>query len=124
MVMLARSWLVLSPEGYGWDCYRHYESCLAGSVPVINRPRYQRPLFLQDGLHCFYYNPAEPRLSDLLVRLLADKNILVRMAESARQHVLAHHTRAAVARYVANEVAAILPLAARSRRSQRLEAEA
>jgi hypothetical protein len=105
MMALAKSWLVLSPEGYGWDCYRHYEACLAGSVPVINLPRYQRALYLQDGVHCFYYNPAENSLAELLRALLADKNRLLCMAEAGRQYVLSHHTRASVARYMLDVLA-------------------
>jgi glycosyltransferase involved in cell wall biosynthesis len=105
MEALARSWLVLSPEGYGWDCYRHYEACIAGSVPVINRPSYRRHLFLQDGQHCFYYDPGQGSLAELLHAVLADKGRLMRMAEAGRQHVLVNHTRSAVARYVLREIA-------------------
>ena len=104
MAALARSWLVLSPEGYGWDCYRHYEACLAGSVPVINRPRYRRRLYLEDGVHCFYYDAERGSLAGQLLALLVDKSRLVRMAEAARQHVLANQTRSAVARYMLKEI--------------------
>jgi hypothetical protein len=105
MAALARSWLVLSPEGYGWDCYRHYEACLAGSVPVINYPSYRRHLYLQHGVHCFYYAPGDGSLGELLVAVLANKERLLRMAEAARQHVLANYTRSAVARYILREIA-------------------
>jgi hypothetical protein len=105
MDALARAWLVLSPEGYGWDCYRHYEACLAGSVPLINRPTYRRPLFLQDRVHCFYYYPTEGALVELLLAALANKDKLMRMAEAGRRHVLANHTRSAVARYMLREIA-------------------
>ena|SRR5215471_17639577 len=105
LTALARAWLVLSPEGYGWDCYRHYEACLAGSVPVINRPSYRRPLFLQHGVHCFYYSPGSGSLVELLLAALANKDRLVRMAEAGRRRVLANHTRSAVARYMLQEIA-------------------
>lgn len=105
MAALARSWLVLSPEGHGWDCYRHYEASLAGSVPVINRPCYRRHFYLQEGVHCFYYDPGEDSLCDLLPALLAGKRRLMRMAEVGRQQVLANHTRSALARYMMREVA-------------------
>ncbi len=104
MAALARSWLVLSPEGHGWDCYRHYEACLAGSVPVISRPRYHRRLYLEDGVHCFYYDADRASLADQLRALLVDKGRLVRMAEAGRRHVLANHTRSAVARYMLKEI--------------------
>ena len=106
MAALARSWLVLSPEGLGWDCYRHYEACLAGSVPVINHPRYRRPLFLQHTVHCFYYDLSQSSLAELLLTALANKDMLMRMAEAGRQHVLANHTRSAVARYMLRQIGA------------------
>src|SRR5262249_12475819 len=43
---MARAWLTWSPEGFGWDCGRHYEAAAFYSIPVINHPtivRY-RPL--------------------------------------------------------------------------------
>jgi hypothetical protein len=104
MASLARSWLVLSPEGFGWDCYRHYEACLAGAVPVINRPRYRRPLYLQEGVHCFYYDVFREALEDRLLSFITDKARLQQMAEDGRKHVLANHTRSAVARYMLNEI--------------------
>jgi hypothetical protein len=105
MEALARSWLVLSPEGYGWDCYRHYEACLAGSVPVINRPSFPRSLYLEDGVHCIYYDPGIGALGDRLVEALRDKARLRAMADAGRKHVLENHTRSAVARYILAEVA-------------------
>jgi glycosyl transferase family 1 len=105
MAALSRAWIVLSPEGEGWDCYRHYESCLAGSVPMINRPRYQRRLYLEDGKQCFYYDADRDTVAERIVALLADKARLTAMAEEGRRTVLANHTRAAVARYILDELA-------------------
>jgi Glycosyl transferases group 1 len=106
MEMLSRSWLVLSPEGLGWDCYRHYEACLAGSVPLINRPRFQRRLYLEEGAHCFYYDADRDCLAARILELLADKPRLRRMSEEGRRYVLGNHTRSAVGRYMLNEIAA------------------
>jgi glycosyl transferase family 1 len=100
MDALANSWLVLSPEGYGWDCYRHYEACLAGSVPLINRPAYRRRIYLKDGLHCFYYDAEAECLVARVPALLSNKERLAAMGEEGRRHVLRNHTRAAVARYI------------------------
>ena len=46
MERCAKARLVWSPEGYGKECFRHYEAALCGSVPVISRaPRIlHRPL--------------------------------------------------------------------------------
>jgi glycosyltransferase involved in cell wall biosynthesis len=107
MEALSRAWIVLSPEGEGWDCYRHYEACLAGAVPLINRPRYQRRLYLEDGTHCFYYDADRDSVAERVVALLADKPRLSGMAEEGRRYVLANHTRPAVARYILSEIAAL-----------------
>jgi glycosyltransferase involved in cell wall biosynthesis len=107
MEALSRAWIVLSPEGEGWDCYRHYESCLAGSVPLINRASYKRHLYLEDGKHCFYYDADRDSVAERVVALLADKPRLSGMAEEGRRYVLANHTRPAVARYILNELAAL-----------------
>jgi hypothetical protein len=104
MEALGRSWLVLSPEGYGWDCYRHYEACLASSVPLINKPKYSRHLYLEEGTHCFYYDADRDCIAARAVELLADKVKLLRMSEEGRRHVLANHTRSAVARYILREL--------------------
>lgn len=55
----ARSWLVWSPEGQGWDCYRHYEALMVNSVPLINLPTVEHLAPLLDGEHCLYYR-SEP----------------------------------------------------------------
>lgn len=36
--MVARSKLIISIAGGGWDCMRHYESVTLGSLPLINKP--------------------------------------------------------------------------------------
>jgi hypothetical protein len=105
MEILGRSWLVLSPEGLGWDCYRHYEAYLAGSVPLISRPRFQRRLYLEEGKHCFYYDADRDCIGRRVLELLADKPRLARMAGEGRQYVLANNTRSAVGRYMLKELA-------------------
>jgi ribonuclease D len=73
-------------------------------VPLINKPRYQRKLYLQEGAHCFYYDADRDCLAARITELMADKPRLARMAEDGRRHVLANHTRSAVARYMLNEL--------------------
>ncbi|MDQ4061213.1 MAG: glycosyltransferase [Pseudomonadota bacterium] len=88
----ARAWLTWSPEGYGWDCYRHYEAPLCGSVPVINYPSIHRHAPLLEGVHCFHYGIEGDDLTRTIVRALADKAKLAEMAAAARDHVLRHHS--------------------------------
>ena len=98
---LASAWLAWSPSGYGWDCYRHYEFGLLGTVAVINYPTIYRHQPLEDGKHCFYYRPEPGGLAAAVRVALADKEKLARMAAAARQHVLIHHTARARLEYVA-----------------------
>jgi hypothetical protein len=101
--LLSASWLCWSPEGSGWDCYRHYEACLAGSVPVINFPTIQRFAPLIHGVHCFYYAVEGDDLLQIIRAALADKYQLKKMALAAREHVLAHHTCDRVGDYILAE---------------------
>jgi hypothetical protein len=100
---LSASWLVWSPEGSGWDCYRHYEVCLAGSVPVINYPSVRRHAPLLDGIHCIYYGMEGDDLLQKAKTALADKARLTEMARAARKHVLEHHTRERLGAYILAE---------------------
>jgi hypothetical protein len=91
---MSQAWLTWSPEGLGWDCFRHYEAPLAGSIPVINSPTIVRYVPLIDGVHAFYYQPDDPKsLGDRIKAALGDKIRLREMAEQARAHVLQYHVR-------------------------------
>ncbi len=96
----ARAWLTWSPEGYGWECFRHYEAAACGSVPVMNYPAIHRHQPLQAGEHGFYYAPEGDALGRSVREALADKPRLARIAESARAHVLRHHTQRGLCDYV------------------------
>jgi hypothetical protein len=101
LARIARAWLTWSPEGYGYDCFRTYEAAICGSVPILNRQTVERHKPLRDGEHCFYYDTEPGNLSATVTRALQDRGLLARMAHSARDFVLAEHTPAALARYVA-----------------------
>lgn len=94
------AWLVWSPEGFGWDCYRHYEAPVCGSVPLMNHPSIERYAPLRHGEHALYYDPEPGGLTRAIQAALADKARLTRIAAAGRAHVLAHHTADAIARYV------------------------
>jgi hypothetical protein len=96
----ASAWLVWSPEGYGWDCFRHYEALACGSVPVINAPSIERYAPLAAGEHALYYDVEPGGLTRTILEALADKPGLKDIARRGREHVLAHHTPSAIARYV------------------------
>jgi hypothetical protein len=92
MLRCAQSWLTLSPEGLGWDCYRHMEAALAGSVPLLSAPTIHRYKPMVVGAHCLSYLPDENRIVDIVRTALADKEQLRNMASAGRQHVLDHLT--------------------------------
>jgi len=100
----AQSWLVWSPEGQGWDCYRHYEVLMAYSVPLINYPTVEHLWPLRNGEHCLYYEPGAGGLSDAVKKALLDKKALLGMAEQGRAHVLQHHARSQLVRHVLEKV--------------------
>ncbi|MFI4935616.1 MAG: glycosyltransferase [Caulobacterales bacterium] len=96
----AGAWLVWSPEGFGWECFRHYEALASGTVPLINQPSIERHQPLIAGEHALYYDVEPGGLTGAVNAALADKARLTRIAMAGRAHVLGHHTPAAIARHV------------------------
>lgn len=97
---MSHAWLTWSPEGLGWQCFRHAEACLLHSVPVINYPTIVRATPLEEGMHAFYYPPEPGELTQTILRALADKQRLKRMACSARAYAAAHFTIKACCDYI------------------------
>jgi Glycosyl transferases group 1 len=97
---LSAAWLAWSPGGYGWDCARHYEAPLAGTVPLMNYPTIVRHRPLRDGEHCILYAPEPGALASAVRSALADKQRLQDMARAAQVHVREHHTLQARAEHV------------------------
>ncbi|HZZ72829.1 MAG TPA: glycosyltransferase [Pirellulales bacterium] len=98
--LMSRSWLTLSPQGYGYNGFRHYESMLVGSIPVINR---SEPPIMHDfvpGENCFLYAPGASDLNQTIRRALANKLQLQTMAQGLREFVLERHSLAGVGRYL------------------------
>jgi Glycosyl transferases group 1 len=96
----ARARLTWSPEGLGWDCFRHYEVAACGSVPLMNQSTIERHRPLRQGMHAIYYEVEEGGLTRAVVAALADKPRLEAMARAARAHVLEHHTPKALATHI------------------------
>lgn len=96
----AKAWLTWSPEGYGWDCFRHYEASLCHSVPVMNFPGIFRHAPLLDGVHGFLYPVEGDGLRNTLIAALSDKSRLKTMAANARRHVLSHHTHSRIIEHI------------------------
>lgn len=99
----ARASLVWSPEGLGWDCFRHYEAALCGSVPLINLPSIRRHEPLRDGEHALYYSVEDDGLRQTILAALKQPARLADMGRAGRDHVLKHHTHEAICEYVVRE---------------------
>jgi hypothetical protein len=98
---MSRAWLAWSPAGLGWDCGRHYEAPLVGTVPVMSHPTILRDTPLRDGEHCVLYTAEPGELSHAVRTALADKSRLRDMAKAGGIHVASHHTLVARAGRVA-----------------------
>ncbi len=96
----AGAWLVWSPEGLGWDCFRHYEAAACGSVPLIGHPPIERHAPLIGGEHALYHDVEPGGLARAVEAALTDRATLGRIARVGQAHVMAHHTPAALAKYV------------------------
>jgi glycosyl transferase family 1 len=106
----ARSRLTWSPEGFGWECLRHYEASLCGSVPLLSSPGIRRYQPLQDGVHAYIYSDEPGGLVHAVETALAQKPALELMAGRARQHALAHHTHERICEHiVATSLDAVKP---------------
>ena len=99
----AQAYLVWSPEGFGWDCFRHYEVALVGSVPLMQTPTIYRYAPLKDGVHGLYYYVEEDDLALRIRQALQNRARLVEMGMAARRHVLERHTLDALSRYIIQE---------------------
>lgn len=94
---MSRSWLTLSPEGYGYHCFRHSEAMLMESVPVINRPTTALITDLRDQENCLLYDSESPGdLCRVVQSALADKPRLARWSKELRRYALENYSPQAV----------------------------
>ncbi|MEM7444756.1 MAG: glycosyltransferase [Pseudomonadota bacterium] len=100
----SQAWLTWSPAGFGWECFRHLEASMAGSVPVISSPTIHRYKPMAHGEHCFFYHVEGEDLVETVIEALKNKEKLAQMAQAARDHVLQHHTHEALCDHVIESV--------------------
>jgi hypothetical protein len=99
----AQAYIVWSPEGLGWECLRHYEAALVGSVPLIQSPTIQRYRPLEDGEHALFYYIEGDHLTSRVKEALQNRARLVEMGCAAREFILKWHTHEALGRYAIEE---------------------
>ena len=100
---LASSHLCLSPPGMGWDCWRHYEAMLAGSVPLMTYPTILQYRPAIEGDHGFYFAPEAGGLTRCLEQALGSPDRLSHVAAAGRNLVLDFHTFPKLRDYVIRE---------------------
>jgi hypothetical protein len=99
----ARAWLCLSPSGNGWDCYRHYEALLTGSVPLINYPWIERYAPMEDGKHCLFFSVERGHLTEVVRKALSQKEQLKTIARAGEELVRRYHSDKSLRNYVIQE---------------------
>lgn len=104
LARLSQAHLAWSPEGFGWQCFRHFEAAAAESVPVINRGGIEMPHPFREGEHCFYYEADGRDLLRVIRGALADRAQLRTMGRAAREHVEQHHTHEALVEQILQAV--------------------
>jgi hypothetical protein len=111
----AEARLVWSPDGVGWDCFRHYEAGAVGSVPVMPRPWIEPYKPILEGEMGLYYDPEGEDLIRVVTDALRNPERLSRMSEAARRHVLATHMHEQIIAYAIGEIDAAMRNVARER---------
>jgi hypothetical protein len=101
--LCAQSLLCWSPEGFGADCYRHYEIGACGSVPLRKHTSILPYAPMRDGVECFYYIHETFDLYDVARRALADRDRLRQIGLQARQRVHDFHRFSTLAQYILGE---------------------
>ena len=91
MDRMSRSWLSWSPEGMGWDCYRHYEAAIVQSIPVMNHPTILRHAPLLEGHARRLLRRRAGRAGARGGGGARRQGPAAAMATAARDHAFAHH---------------------------------
>jgi len=100
---MARAWLTLSPEGFGWQCYRHAEAGMVGSIPLINYPTIIQATPFLDGFNCFYFSPEPGGLVKAVQKSLTNKDTLLSISQNAKHHCTKNYTIKACCEYMLEE---------------------
>jgi len=100
---VSQAQLVWSPEGQGWDCYRHYEALALGSVPVINYPTIERDHPLIEGKQAFFYSIEGDHLINVICRALENPEKLKEMVQAGQKHINQYHRPTVLVQKMINE---------------------
>ncbi|NBW97088.1 MAG: hypothetical protein EBR28_10240, partial [Planctomycetia bacterium] len=88
----SRALITWSPEGLGWECFRHSEAALCGSVPLMNHPTILQHAAFREGEHCLHHGVEDGELAATVRAALRDRPRLIEMGRAARLHAIRHRT--------------------------------
>jgi|GEM_PF-4497306 len=92
---MARSKIVLSPEGIGYHCFRHYQAMMHGAVPLVSMPN-RIVTDLAHGKNSLLYENHEDSFRKTFSGALHDGTKLQALAIKCRECWEQHHSPSAV----------------------------
>ncbi|TLD70888.1 hypothetical protein FEM03_11325 [Phragmitibacter flavus] len=96
---MSRSRMVLSTEGVGFHCFRHYQTMLHEAVPLVNHND-QVQTNLIDGENSLRYHENQNDFNRVVLSALQDLPRLATVARQARLFAQQHHTPNGIARRI------------------------
>lgn len=96
---MSRSRIVLSTEGVGFHCFRHYQTMLHQAVPLVNHNDAVRT-DLMDQVNCLRYHENQEDFNRVVLAALRDPSQLGIIANQARTFARQHHTPNAIAKKI------------------------
>lgn len=100
---LARSRLVLSPEGIGYHCFRHYQSMMHGAIPLINRCDAIHT-DLAHEVNCLLYDDSKEAFIQTITTAFTQAERLQQASLRAREFALSKHMTATVGRNLLEQI--------------------
>ncbi len=79
---LKRTKIGISLEGRAWDCPKHYELMLCGTLLLVSRPTIELAIDLKDGENCVFIDNKLQNLESLVNSYLADIALSSRIANN------------------------------------------
>lgn len=88
---VARSFLVWSPEGIGYQCYRTFEAALCASVPVLSHPTIWQHAPFENGLHSIHYSADGDDLVTKICLALKNRETLKQLGRDSLEWASKNH---------------------------------
>ena len=96
----SQSLICWSPEGFGSDCFRHYEIAACGSVPLRRHSSLFQYAPFRDNQECLYYLQETSNIYEVARNALAHPDRLEMMGKQAQSLVGEFHRYSRLAEYI------------------------